>query len=1179
MALNSNTKANVPFKLGLNFGHTSNSDEYFNEPFGSGFLIASQNIWGDSIDSDPATAQTNGIVSQEITLNLTKIPGTTGSGSSYITSLPSGEEGKLSPYTNPYTETNYTTGDRVGHLVPVFYGLGYKPTVKNGGGSVISEGDTSNWFLDPFGGIITLENATAVPATITCRVYVGKFLSTKVDDLVDELANAIISGGGIPYSEIERLDNEDIQIYSIIDALSGQIQAIPQDIASISDLLSASGNLQGNISVLDTRVTTNEGDIVSIQSDILSLSISGGSVLPSQIDDLQAQLDTISGAVDVVSGDLSTHVANTDNYNQIQDDAIADNLSLINQLSGNINPTILQNSLDISELQSETQSISGDVVDNTSDIIQLQADLAGAIISGGGIDLGTFNALEVRVSDNETDISSLSSSITGNASDISDNASDIIDLQNQQSINTADIATLQTTDASSLINSVSASLQADIATIESDLVSLSGDVSSNIISIADNALDIIDLQDQLDNIVISAGGVSQTQLDAVNDRIDLVELDIDSLSGAIDWNFATNQSLIFSVSGNVDALETTVDGFNSTISNNSNAISLVGDDVDTLQTQTQTISGDLVALEDLVNNLPSGGSGDVSTELLASISGGLNDDILSNTSNISNLQSQTQTISGDLNSLEQQFSDLDATYTSEAELLATSGNLQAQIGANTTALANLDLTYASEADLLSVSGNLQANISSNDSDITSLQSQFAGLGDTYIDNSELLATSGNLQAQIGTNTNALANLDATYASESELLSVSGNLQANISSNDADITSLQSQLSSIGDTYIDNSELLATSGNLQAQIGTNTNALANLDATYASEADLLSVSGNLQANISSNDSDITSLQSQLSSIGDTYIDNSELLATSGNLQAQIGANTTVLANLDAEYTTEAELLSVSGNLQANISSNGSDITSLQSQLSSIGDTYIDESELLATSGNLQAQIGANTTALADIDLGQYLPLVGGTVTGPLTVSDTVTVDRLEVNGDIIQLSGANITEIAQTLLVEDNIIIVNNGESGSEVLTGEAGIEVDRGNGDPYRFIFKEDLGLAEEVFAVGISGQEQPVATREEVPNPQGLTYWNDTDKRIDTSSSHTIDNVTKKYTQTIGNGADTTLDVDHNLGTRNVTYTIMNATTYDVVDADVTLATINKLEITFTTAPTTNQFIVTVIG
>jgi hypothetical protein len=643
MSLSTNTKANVPFKLGLNFGHTSNSDEFYAEPYGSAFVIASQNIWGDSIDSDPSVAQAAGIVSQEITLDLDVINGTTGSGSAYLATLPVGELAKLSPYINPFTGTNYTTGDRVGHIIPVFFGIDYKAVIRKGDTSILSEGDTSNWLIDPFGGIVTLETASVVPATITCRVFTGKLLDTKINDLVTELDNAIISGGGVPYSEIERLDNEDIQIRASLSALSGQVQAIPSDVVSLSDLISVSGSLQGDIDAIDTRVTTNEGDILSLQNDILSISASGGAVLPSEIDDLQAQIIVVSGGVVVVADDLATHIVDSDNANSVQDSAFTD---LVDNTVTPLSSTVSGHTSDISVLQSQATSISGDVTINIADIAQLQIDLANAVISGGSVDTASFNALEARVTVNESDVLSISG---------------------------------------------------DVVTLDSTVSSLNASVIGNVSNISTNATDISTLQGEVLDL--------QSETATISGDLDTLEQTVNSLQVG-----GVTQSELISVSGALDA-----------------KITINTDDIIALDSRVTTNEGDIVSIQnDILSLSVSGGVvlpsqiDDLQAQIIV-VSGGM----IVNTSDISTLQSQTTTISGDLDTLEQQFNSLDVGDVTQSELVAVSGALQNNID-------NVNLTVISNT----------SNISTNGSDILTLQGQVIDL------ETDLVSISGNLQAQI-----------------------------------------------------------------------------------------------------------------------------------------------------------------------------------------------------------------------------------------------------------------------------------------------------------------------------------------------------------------------------------------------------------------------------------------------
>ena len=70
-----------------------------------------------------------------------------------------------------------------------------------------------------------------------------------------------------------------------------------------------------------------------------------------------------------------------------------------------------------------------------------------------------------------------------------------------------------------------------------------------------------------------------------------------------------------------------------------------------------------------------------------------------------------------------------------------------------------------------------------------------------------------------------------------------------------------------------------------------------------------------------------------------------------------------------------------------------------------------------------------------------------------------------------------------------------------------------------------------------------------------------------------------RKFATAIGDGSSTTITVTHSLGTRDVVTTIYNATTYEVVEADVVNATTTTVTITFATAPTSAQYRAVVIG
>lgn len=92
-------------------------------------------------------------------------------------------------------------------------------------------------------------------------------------------------------------------------------------------------------------------------------------------------------------------------------------------------------------------------------------------------------------------------------------------------------------------------------------------------------------------------------------------------------------------------------------------------------------------------------------------------------------------------------------------------------------------------------------------------------------------------------------------------------------------------------------------------------------------------------------------------------------------------------------------------------------------------------------------------------------------------------------------------------------------------------------------------------------------------------------DTRLDTAESDitaiesAITGVTKKYAATIGDNSDTTLDVTHNLGTKDVVVSVRQVADDVEVYPDVTMTSTNVVTLGFAVAPATNALRVTVIG
>ena len=88
----------------------------------------------------------------------------------------------------------------------------------------------------------------------------------------------------------------------------------------------------------------------------------------------------------------------------------------------------------------------------------------------------------------------------------------------------------------------------------------------------------------------------------------------------------------------------------------------------------------------------------------------------------------------------------------------------------------------------------------------------------------------------------------------------------------------------------------------------------------------------------------------------------------------------------------------------------------------------------------------------------------------------TVQNLVIKGDVTQEGDTFITQ-AERVEVRDNMILINEGETGAGVTAGFAGIEVDRGTEQNFMFGFNESDGM----FKIGKEGNMFDVALRQPV--------------------------------------------------------------------------------------------------
>lgn len=125
---------------------------------------------------------------------------------------------------------------------------------------------------------------------------------------------------------------------------------------------------------------------------------------------------------------------------------------------------------------------------------------------------------------------------------------------------------------------------------------------------------------------------------------------------------------------------------------------------------------------------------------------------------------------------------------------------------------------------------------------------------------------------------------------------------------------------------------------------------------------------------------------------------------------------------------------------------------------------------------------------------------------LTSSSAPTFGNLQVTGDTIidgnLYVGGNTTVLNNTVIeFRDNIIKLNDEETGPGITLNQGGIELDRGLLENYRFVYDESYGN----FRVGILSNLQPVAIREDGPLEGGVMIWNTGNQRIEASNNINI--------------------------------------------------------------------------
>lgn len=209
---------------------------------------------------------------------------------------------------------------------------------------------------------------------------------------------------------------------------------------------------------------------------------------------------------------------------------------------------------------------------------------------------------------------------------------------------------------------------------------------------------------------------------------------------------------------------------------------------------------------------------------------------------------------------------------------------------------------------------------------------------------------------------------------------------------------------------------------------------------------------------------------------------------------------------------------------------------------------------ATTAGTANAVAANSVALGTDTTGNYVAGITGTanqieVSGSGSEGASVTIglpndvtiaNNLTVNG-ALTVSGSATYVNTEIVTVADNIVLLNSNATGSA--SQNAGVEVERGDDTNVSLLWNE------------------------------GSDTWTVTN---DGTNYHSL---TRKFSANVGNASALSFNIDHNLGSRDVTVQIYDNATYETVEADVTRPSTSRVTVAFATAPGTDAYRVVIVG